>query len=157
MCRLAIVTAADLVSELCNGTLGQDTNSHKTNYAADAARESRARLDAVGSVAFSAGIGGSVVFSHRLPRRDRERDVHSVARQITRRDPWVQRNGCRGKSDAIGERHRMLCNLGPPDKGGESRQDAVMPAISKPECTHPNGGHFVEERTAVDHSSRWQR
>lgn len=105
-------------------------------------------------------FGGSVVFSHRLPPRDwrdRERDVHSVAHQITRRDSWVQRNGCRGKSDAIGERHRMLCNLGPPDKGGESRQDGVMPAISKPECTHPNGGHFVEERPAVDHSSRWQR
>ena len=92
----------------------------------------------------SAGIGGSVAFSHRLPRfdgRDLESDADSAARQIARRDSWIERNGCLGKSDAIGETHAMACNL-QPDKGGDSRPDVVMPTISKPECTHPYLGHF---------------
>jgi hypothetical protein len=46
MRRLAIVIEASRVSELSDGTSGQDTNSHKTNYAAVAAREPWARLDA---------------------------------------------------------------------------------------------------------------
>ena len=39
MRRVAIATKANRVPELRDGTSGQDTNSHKTNYAAVAARE----------------------------------------------------------------------------------------------------------------------
>ena len=92
----------------------------------------------------SAGADGSVAFSHRLPRldgRDLEIDVDSAARQIARRDSWIERNRCLDKSDAIGETHSMACDLRS-DKGGDSRQDVAMLTISKLECTHPYLGHF---------------